>query len=510
MFAAQRFFQLKKHESIGAKRPMNYPPQHGRMPQYSRQPSENLGLGDWIAMLMRELWLMFAVFSVISLLGIGFAMTLQKKYTAEARLSVLIGDEYVYTSNTGRAGEGQAPKQEEIVQSEVEILTSAQVAARVIKAIGLEKIFEPKDLIITQGPNTPEQRFNIGVEGLRKQLSAFATPNTTVIKISLANKDPQIAADSLNKLLDEYLIYRREVLFEDRSGALADQTNEFATELSEVQSQLSGFLSANGLSDYEAEKISLQNLLATVRQDLLTTISRRIEAEGRYNSTAKSFAKEPNQIQLSFETDTSKRKIELQSQLAELLTKYTENSQPVMDLKRRIAALDEILESEQGKKAGIIKTGPNPVRDSLATESAKTNAEVIALREREQILNQQVEDLQKRTMQLAMLRPDYEELIRKKTVLEEQVRQFSTRQAAAKAQTELNAISNDNIRVIQRAIVPTKGKSMKKLVAIGALLFAGFCGLIAGFIRALSRNDRPVSKSVSNALGMPILATITR
>lgn len=489
---------------------MNYPPQHGRMPQYQNYGSDNRGLGDWLRMLMRETWLMFAVFSVISMLGIGFAMTMQKKYTAEARLSVLIGDEYVYTSSTGRAGEGQAPKQEEIVQSEVEIITSAQVAARVIKAIGLERIFDAKDLVATQGPNTPEQKFNVGVESMRKQISAYATPNTTVIKIGLSNRDPQVAADALNKLLDEYLVYRREVLFEDRSGALANQTNEFAAELANVQTQLSSFLTSNGISDYEAEKASLQALLASARQDLLSTISRRIEAEGRYTSTASSFAKEPNQIQLSFESDNSKRKIELQQQLAELLTKYTETSQPVTDMRRRIAALDELLESEQGKKAGVIRTGPNPVRDSLATERAKTNAEAIALKEREQVLNQQVEDLQKRTMQLSLLRPDYEELIRKKTVLEEQVKQFSSRQAAAKAQTELNSLSNDNIRVIQRAIPPTKGKSMKKFVAAGAILFGLFCGLMAGLIRALSRNDVPVSKSIGRTLGVPILATVGR
>ncbi len=489
---------------------MNYPPQHGRMPQYQDHGNEGRGLGDWLRLLKREIWLMFAVFSVISLLGIGFAMTMQKKYTAEARLSVLIGDEYVYTSSTGRAGEGQAPKQEEIVQSEVEIITSAQVVARVIKAVGLERIFDAKDLVVTQGPDTPEQRFNIGVEGMRKQLSAFATPNTTVIKVTLGNKDPQVAADALNKLLDEYLVYRREVLFEDRSGALSDQTNEFSTELAEIQAQLSGFLTSNGIADYDAEKTSIQTLLAATRQDLLSTISRRIEAEGRYSSTASSWAKEPNQIQLSFESDNSKRKIELQQQLAELLTKYTETSQPVLDMRRRIAALDEVLESEGGRKSGIVKTGPNPVRDSLATERAKTNAEAIALREREKVLNQQVEDLQKRAMQLSLLRPDYEELIRKKTVLEEQVKQFSSRQAAAKAQTELNSISNDNIRVIQRAVVPIKGKSMKKFVAGGAILFALFCALMAGLIRALSRNDTPVSKSVSRTLGVPILATVSR
>lgn len=469
-----------------------------------------LGIIDWVKLLFREIWLMIAVFSLISLMGIAFAMTLQKKYTAEARLSVLVGEEYVYKPQVGAAGEGASPKQEQIVQSEVEIMTSAQVLARVVKAVGLNRLFDPKDLIVTQGLDTPEHKFNMGVEAMRKLLGASATPNTTVIKITFANKDPQIAAETLNKLIDEYLHYRREVLFEDRSEGLGGQALEFSNELNDVQNQINQFLIANNISDYESERASIQSLLGNTRQELLMTISRRTEAEGRFSATDNSFTKEPGQVRLSFETDISKRKIELQQQLSELLTKYTEESQPVQDMRRRIAALDEVLDGPMGKSAGVIKTGPNPVRDILATERAKTNAEVKALRDREQTLMLQVESLQARAMQIATIRPEFEELMRKKAVLEEQVKQFSSRELSANAQARLNASSNDNIRVIERALVPTKGKSMKKFVALGAIMFAGFCALIVGLIRALSRKSFNGASSASRNLGIPVLATLNR
>lgn len=469
-----------------------------------------LNLFDWIKLLFREIWLMIAVFSVISVMGIAFAMTLQKKYTAEARLSVLVGEEYVYTPRVGAAGEGASPKQEQIVQSEVEIISSAQVIGRVIKAVGLNRLYDAKDLVVTSGPDTPEMKFNMGVEAMRKVLGASATPNTTVIKLSLANKDPQIAAEALNKLIDEYLHYRREVLFEDRSEGLSGQALEFSNELAVVQAGINQFLIDNNISDYEAERASMQSLLASTRQELLMTISRRTEAEGRFSSTNNSYSKEPGQIRLSFESDISKRKIELQQQLSELLTKYTEESQPVQDMRRRINALDEILDGPMGQSAGVVKTGPNPVRDSLATERAKTNAEVVALRDREAILMQQVANLEGRAMQIATIRPQYEELMRKKAVLEEQVRQFSTRELAANAQARLNASSNDNIRVIERPVIPTKGKSMKKFVALGAIMFAGFCALIAGLIRALSRKSFGTNGNIGKNLGLPILATVSR
>jgi uncharacterized protein involved in exopolysaccharide biosynthesis len=95
-------------------------------------------------------------------------------------------------------------------------------------------------------------------------------------------------------------------------------------------------------------------------------------------------------------------------------------------------------------------------------------------------------------------------------VLEEQVKQFSTREASARAQNELNRTSNDNIRVIERANVPTRGTSMKKLAGLGALLFAGITALMAGLVRAFSRSSFPTPASVGRTLGLPVLATVTR
>lgn len=492
---------------------MNYPNSHSGAQtkvNYANNTRADLSFGDWINLLLREFWLMALVFVVISALGIAFATTIQKKYTASARLSVLVGDEYIYSPRVGADGAGAAPKQEQIVQSEVEILGSAQLAARVISAIGLNNIFEPKDLIITQGPDTPERKFNIGVEAMKKNFAAYGSPNTTVIQLNFKNKDPNIAAQTLNRWIDEYLSYRREVLFEDRSGPIGKQRNEFATELDVVQRELDAFLKNNGVADFDSERVALQSLLATTRQELLMAQSRLSEAQGRYNSTNRSFSSEPNQIRLSFETDNSRRRMELQQQLAELQTKYTDESQPVMDMKRRIESLDSLLNSEAGKSAGTIRTGPNPVRDSLASERAKSGAEVEALINRESVLSAQVRQLQDRSMQLSEARPEFEDLMRRKTVLEEQVKQFSTREATAKALSHMSASSNDNIRVIERAVVPTKGKSIKKFVALGALLFAAFSALVAGALRALSRTNFPTPGSVGRTLDLPVLATVTR
>jgi uncharacterized protein involved in exopolysaccharide biosynthesis len=321
-----------------------------------------LGFGDYFKLLLREIWLMLAVFSFLAMIGLAFVTTLEKEYTATARLSVLLGQEYVFTPRVGAAAEGAIPKQEQIVQSEVEILTSAQVAERVVRGVGLDKLFEPDDIVITQGPDTPERRIAFGVDSFARKFGASATPNTTVIRLAYTNKDPQVAATALNRLIDEYLGYRREVLFEDRTGSLTQQRNEFEVQLAGVQQELGGFMGRLGVADFETERNSLQALVASTRQELLNVESRRSEAEGRLSATNANYAREPAEIRQSFETDNSRRRIELQQQLADLLTRYTEESQPVQDQRRRIEALDGVLNSDEGRAAGVTKLGPGQMR----------------------------------------------------------------------------------------------------------------------------------------------------
>lgn len=469
-----------------------------------------LGPGDLIQLLLREIWLMAAVFSVIAMLGIAFAFTLQREYEAQARVSVLLGEEYVFTPRAGAAAEGATPKQEQIVQSEVEVLTSMQVAERVVRDVGLDTLFDPEDLIVREGAGGEQGRFALGVYNFRRNFFASASPNTTVIRMSYRNQDPVVAARALNTLIDEYLAYRKEVLFEDRSGPLAAQRTEFEVQLEAVEQEIAGFLAGTGVADFEAERSALQGLLASTRAELLAVQSRVSEARGRLSVTSSNFAREPSEVRQSFETDTSRRRIELQQQLADLRTRYTDESQPVQDQLRRIAALDELLNSAEGQAAGVTRTGPNPVRDTLATDRARADADVGALDQREAVLEAQVAQLQARAVALANAKPQFDELIRRKAILEEQVRQFASREATARAQNELNRASNDNIRVIERAEPPARGSSLRRPAAAAALLLAALTALAAGLMRALSRRSFPTPASVGRTLGVPVLATVTR
>ena len=78
---------------------------------------------------------------------------------------------------------------------------------------------------------------------------------------------------------------------------------------------------------------------------------------------------------------------------------------------------------------------------------------------------------------------------------------------ASSIKAQIAARTNDNIRIVSRAVAPTKGKSLKKPVIVLAFLFAAFTALCAGLLRMLLRPGLPTAQSASRTLDLPVLAT---
>ena len=90
-------------------------------------------------------------------------------------------------------------------------------------------------------------------------------------------------------------------------------------------------------------------------------------------------------------------------------------------------------------------------------------------------------------------------------VLQASVRDFSVKEEQSRAAQEIAAKSNDNIRIVQRAIPPTKGKSLRKPVVMLAFLFAGFSALCAGLLRMFLRPGLPTAQAAARTLDLPVL-----
>src|SRR5471030_989863 len=99
---------------------------------------------------------MLAVFLAIAVIGVAFAFTLKEVYSAHSSVLVKLGQEYVYQPRSGDAGRGAVPDNDQMLQSESEIMGSDALKLRVVRRLGVAKV--APDKLAAYAAATPEAR----------------------------------------------------------------------------------------------------------------------------------------------------------------------------------------------------------------------------------------------------------------------------------------------------------------------------------------------------------------
>jgi uncharacterized protein involved in exopolysaccharide biosynthesis len=467
------------------------------------------GSADIAALLWRDRSMMLGVFLVIAVLGLGAALMLKTTYPVQSSLLVRLGQEYVYQPQVGDAARGSVPENDQVVQSEVEILSSPQLKQQVIDRIGLATLYP--DLASALDRATPADRqalMSKAVAAMGKSLRIDAAPGTPVVRLSFEHTDPVVAAQTLNTLLDTYLGYRRSILL-DQSQPLEDQRKAFEARLAEADTAYENFLGSNNIGDFEAEKASLAQLQASLQQQKFAAASQLKEKQGRLGVLTAQTSQVAPEVGLYRDVDhvAQDKLTELKVQRGVMLSRYRPDAQPVKDVDSQIAALERGLSDGSLQGEGARRIGVNPVYQTVQSDRLQMAAEVAALTQSSQALAQQIEQVTERQLRLAQLEPQYQDLSRDRDVLQSNVRDFTVKEQQTQAVAAIARQGNDNISIVQRAVPPVQGKSLKRPVLALAVLLAVFTALCVGLVRALLRPGLPSAEAASRTLDLPILAT---
>jgi uncharacterized protein involved in exopolysaccharide biosynthesis len=328
---------------------------------------------DFATLLWRERWLMLGVFAVIFALGLAVALALPTKYTARSSLLVRLGQEYVYQPRAGDAARGEAPGNDQVVQAEIEILSSANVKQRVIQALGLQTIF-PKLAARTGAgadANTAKTE-GAAIRALSDDLSITTAPLTPVIRLSYAHEDPVMAARVLNGMVDQYLTYRKEVLLDVLPPLLAEQRRVFQDRLGTADQAYENFLQANRIGDFAAEKTALTALHTALEDESYRVDARLSEVGGRLAAISRDLSGLQPEVGLERSTNTvsADKLLALRLEREALLARYTPQARPVVEIDEQIAQLQSVIGAGRVAGEGARRFGLNPVHQTLQTESS--------------------------------------------------------------------------------------------------------------------------------------------
>jgi len=463
---------------------------------------------DFIVLLWRERWLMLGIFLLILMIGVGFALTLKKTYSAGSSILIQLGQEYVYEPRAGDAARGAVPDIDSLVQSEVEILSSGQLRERVLERIGLARVY-PR-LGVKYAAASPADKAVIlakGVEAFGKTLTVGSAPDNPVVRVGVEHEDPAMAARLVNTLLEEYLIYRRGVLIQPTSPVFERQRVLFEDQLRGADSAYQDFLVTNDIGDFAAQKTGLTQLVAQIE-------AQRYAAEVSLQDRLARLATLDAQLGLvapeiglyrDVDSQAGQKLAALRLQREDLLSRYRADAQPVKDVEAQIAQLEGGVQAGRTETDSGRRFGVNPVHQTLQTERIQTSAEVAALRQSLAAYVRQAGEATLQLQRLATLEPEFQALSMDRDVLQSSVRDFTVKEHQDQAARQIAAETSDNIRIVQRATPATRGKSLRKVVVALALLFGAFSALCAGLVRMFLRPGLPTAASASRTLDLPVL-----
>ncbi len=372
------------------------------------------------------------IFSVVAA-AVLFVASATPKFTATAKV-LLEAPTTSYRDPDLSPNQVRGPRTvgDQDVYSQVEVIESRDLAARVAKTLNLaaRSEFDPrstdispvKAMLIGLGLSTDprlqtdEQRV---LDKFADKLKAFPVVKSKVIQVEFSSKKPRTAAEVANTLAELYVTSTREVQLDDTrraSGWLSEQIAQLRSEVTRSEAAVEEYRARAGLVQGRSESSTLaQDELSELNRQIALAAAGRAEAEAKAQAIRK-LLKDRGTVAASNDVTASnliqrlrEQEIALTRRLADLSTTYLSNHprilsvrQEINDVRReiRVEAL-KIVEGleQQAKVAAAREASLRASMNELKTTASVNKQDEVKLRalEREAKANrEQLEALLKR------------------------------------------------------------------------------------------------------------------
>jgi uncharacterized protein involved in exopolysaccharide biosynthesis len=475
---------------------------------------ESPGLRDFLTVIFKRKRAILATFVTIVATVTVVTFLLPPTYEAEARLLVRVGRENVYRPEVGSdQNQVLSFSNEEVINSETNILTSRDLITKVVSSLGVEQLYPD----LTKSPprrGTPldaaVMRFGEGlaVEGLRK---------SNVIRIRLQHDDPGMAARSVNLLVDYFKEKHLQAYSDPQSSYLKEQLAAYEKLLRQSQGRLEAFKQENGVFSLEEQRTLLLTQRAQLDSSLKASQSQIAELQNKISSVRRLLQTVSPDVPLSTETeryrsvdDARSRLLALQLKEQELLRKFTEGNQLVVSVRREMEIVQTFISRQEQDIKGRMQTGQNAAYLDLEREMNRLQAELPSQGAKAAALGRQIAQLDLQIPALDMKEMTLENLKRDVAVSDRNYRTYLEKVEDARILEELNRQKSANISVIQEATIPVEPVRPRKLLNIMLGLFLGaLAGLGLAFVAELSAQGLSTPGRVERVLGLPVLTTIS-
>lgn len=475
---------------------------------------EPTSLKDFLTVLFkyrkRILIIFFAIVGTVTILSFAIPPT----YQAQSSLLVKIGREFMYNPEFGEKSPQMSmgvPNQEEIINSEIKILSNRDSIRKVIAAIGVGKLY-PR--LANKGSNgvTP---VDLAILEFEKDLSVEGIKKSNVIDVSYRHKDPQTAARVTNLLVEFAKEKHLQVYSDPKSSFLEAQLGDYSEKLNNSEDKLQLFKQQREIYALDEQR----NLLLKQKLDLDTTYktsqSRIHELGQKLSILNAQVSRMRGDAQLYTQSERDRiisdgkaKLLELQMKEAELLVKYKPNNKLVTNVRDDIQKVKTFVKEQEDDLKGKVITG-NPIYQEVERDRNRTESDLKGERAKSEILKAQILQTDNNIKDLDFSEKEFQNLKREAVTNEKNYKNYLDKFQEARIADDMNRKKMANISIMQAATVPVKPIKPRKGLNILLSIFLGAAaGLGYAFVSEYSSQGLSTPESVEKRTGLRVLAAV--
>lgn len=464
---------------------------------------ETSSIRDLLTILFKHKKRIITTFVLVVLVVTAISFLITPLYEARSSFLIKFGREYYFTPETPSETRpvSFAPPREELLNSELQILTNHDLIERVVTAIGIKTLYP--SVLLSMPKEAAISRF-------KQDLTAEVVKKTNVLEVAFRHQDPAVAARSVNLLVDLFREKHLEVLSDPKSSFLEQQLASYAQRLQGTEEKLDAF-------KREHKVFSLEEQRGLLLQQRMTLDSSYKDAQNKVGEFTEKIASLKNQLKtisrqspLATEPyrstdDANTQLLTLKIREAELLEKYTPDNRLVINVRKEIALVKDFLKKQSGK----LITGRNAIFDDIEKEIIHTQADLSSQKARLVTLSSQIntltadiESLDTKGKELAALKRDH-------TINEKNYQIYREKTEEARISDILDRQKMANITIIQKATIPTSPVKPKRgMNVLIALALGPIAGVGLAFASELARQDLSTPQAVEKRLSIPVISTV--
>jgi polysaccharide biosynthesis transport protein len=504
-------------------------------PPPESHPSSGLNFRDLLFIFYRHKIkiALFILFGAISAAGIFFFLPAPFESQSKLLVRYVVERSTVDTVVTEKGEQGPvqpvgAPS-EAILNSEVEILTSSDLALQVAETVGPARLLNPGEsplqpLLAFFHVNTGKEKVKVTVEdaaiAIRKALEVKAVTGSNIISVTYTNKDPKLAVVVLDQIVQRYLEKHLEV---HRSvgtfNYITKEAERLHEELTKTAAELKTLKEANGVTTIletvtlnTAELAKAKSDLDTAQSDLASQRVALEEVDKSYQGQNLQTSTPPDSKTVNHYQALIGRVEVMRKTQTDLLSKYSPESRMVKPNQVRLDALEKEkveLEKKYPLLVGTAVVSSTSGAVSPTIEISLERGRVAGLETRVAELTRRIGELQKREITLNEVAPRIAELERTRDVQETSYRYYQSSLEKARIDEGLNPSRMPNISVVQNPSPAIRATRDLKKVVIGLAGGSVVLGLaLALFIELVLDRTIKRARELETRLRLPLMLTI--